>query len=63
MKTPATEQFPEIEWEEKQLLEHDIEERSQTWEMEGEDSNENKYSGVGEFICGELVVINQIESK
>lgn len=63
MKTPATEEFPEIEWDQYKLMEYDTEERSQTWEMEGLDSTGNKYSGIGEYSCGELVLITQIESK
>lgn len=63
MKTPATEEFPEIEWDPLKLMDRDIEERSETWEMEGEDSNGEKYAGVGEYSCGELVVITQIELK
>ena len=63
MKTEATEEFPEITWEQVILMDRDAEERSQTWEMEGIGADGNKYAGVGEYSCGELVVITQIELK
>lgn len=63
MNTPATEDFSAIEWEQYRLMDYDTEERSQTWEMEGVGSDGKKYGGVGEYSCGELVAITQIELK
>lgn len=61
MKTPATEEFPTIEWEQHSLMDKDIDERSETWEVKGFDANGNKYIGIGDFSCEELVCVNQIE--
>lgn len=61
MITPATEEFPEIEWDQKELLEKDLEERSESWLMEGRDAAGNLYSAIGEYICDELEAITYIE--
>lgn len=63
MNTPATEDFPAIEWDQKQLLEKDIDEHSESWEMIGYDEDGKEYSAIGEFCLGELVIITEIELK
>ena len=62
MKTPATEDYPEIEWEQHRLMDTDVDERSETWEVRGYDAAGNKYAGVADFTCGEMVDVNQIET-
>ena len=44
-------------------VDYDTEERSQTWEMEGLDVAGNKYTGIGEYTCGELEKITEIQPK
>lgn len=61
MKTPATEEFPEIKWQQKQLIDKDVDERSETWLMEGWDAAGIFYTALGEYTHDELVAITEIE--
>lgn len=60
-KTPPTEDFPEIVWEQDELLERDPEERERTYKMIGMDVGGNKYEATGVYVCGELELIHDIE--
>lgn len=60
-KIPPAEEFPEIEWEQDQLLEKDPKEREETYKMIGTDAAGNKYTAIGVFVCGELELISEIE--
>lgn len=60
-KTPPTEEFPEIEWEQHELLEKDIEEREETYKMIGTDADGNEYVSTGIYVCGEPEIIHDIE--
>lgn len=60
-KTPPTEDFPEIEWEQDELLERDPEERERTYKMFGMDASGNKYEATGVFVCGELELMHNVE--
>ena len=61
MKTKATDQFPEIEWEIGDLLDRDIDERMEVFIAEGEDANGNKYSGSAYYVCDSFEEIRDIE--
>jgi hypothetical protein len=62
MKTPPTNEFPEIDWDETDiLLEEDIDERLQVWHSVGVDSYGRKYLGSAHYVCGELEGIRDIE--
>jgi len=61
MKTKATNEFPEIEWEFSDLLDCDIEERMEVFNAEGEDADGNKYSGSAYYICDRFEEIRDIE--
>lgn len=63
MKTSESEDFPEIQWEQNKLMDYDTEERYHTWLMDGLGENGKLYSGIGEYSCGELVAITEIELK
>lgn len=60
-KTPPTEEFPEIQWEQDVLIERDSEERERTYKMLGMDASGNKYEATGVFVCGKLELIHDIE--
>lgn len=61
MKTPATNDLPEIEWDQDRLMETDIDERMEIWRMIGIGTNGLHYSGSGYYFCGELDSIKDIE--
>jgi len=61
MKTKATKLYPEIDWNQKTLMDSDVDERSETWEVYGVDGDGNKYIGTGEYSCGELIRVLDIE--
>lgn len=61
MKTEATEEFPEIEWDQESLSETDIDERLEIWHMAGTGTDGQKYIGSGYYIHGELDSIKEIE--
>ena len=61
MKTQATDQLPEIEWETYSLMDHDQEERSRTYEAKGTDKDGKVYSGTALFVCGEFEKMEDIE--
>jgi len=56
--TPATDGFPELEWEQESLMY--TEDKSVFWLMTSEKDG-TKYTAVGEYSCGELVDIRDIE--
>ncbi len=61
MKTPATEDFPEIEWEvTREVLERDPEERLVVYLAKGVDDLGNKYAGSAHYTCDELDAIKDI---
>jgi len=60
MTTKATEDFPEIEWDIKELLEKDVDERSETYAVVGEDFGGNRYEGTAYYVCGELEEVKEI---
>jgi hypothetical protein len=61
MKTKATDQLPEIEWERtNELLDKDIDEREEYYLMTGFDDKGKEYKGTGEYSCGELIKIDDI---
>lgn len=49
------------EWDQKELLSSDIDERSETWLVEGYDDEGNKFEGVADFTCGEMGEVEEIE--
>ncbi len=61
MKTKATNEFPEIEWEIGDLLDRDIDERMEVFNAEGEDAEGNEYSGSAYYICDRFEEIKDIE--
>jgi len=63
MKTPATKQFPEIDWDvdSKDILESDIDERmkifgARGWGLDGKD-----YFGSAVYFCEEFYEMRDIE--
>ena len=62
MKTPPTNEFPEIDWiETGEILEQDIDEREVYYLANGTDAAGNKYTGSAHYVCGELEGIRDIE--
>lgn len=63
MTTKATENFPEIEWEDlkQDLLETDSEEREEIYLTTGMDKEGVLYFGSAVFVCGEFEGIKDIE--
>jgi len=61
MKTKATNEFPEIEWEIEDLLEKDIDERMEVFNAIGTDKDGNEYSGSAYYFCDVLEEIKDIE--
>lgn len=61
MKTEKSEQWPEINWHQKSLLDKDVDERSETWELSGTDVDGKEYSAIGNFTHDELDYITEIE--
>lgn len=61
MTTKTTNEYPEIEWDIQELLEKDIDERSETYSVVGEDFEGNRYEGTAYFSCGELEEVKEIE--
>lgn len=61
MKTKSTEHLPEIKWEQISLLDTDIDERSETWIMKGQDAGGREYAAIANYTCGELDKIEEIE--
>lgn len=57
-------QAPEIKsWSKVQLLESDIDERLEVWEIEGQDRNGVEYTAIGEYYEDEPVVVKEIQVK
>lgn len=64
MKTEATSELPEIEWDQKfSLLSADIDEREEVYTAMGTGSDGKEYTGIATFSCNELVWIEHIEEK
>ncbi len=61
MKSAATNEFPEIEWEIGQLLERDIDERMEVFEALGSDKEGNQYEAEAYYYGNELEEIKHIE--
>lgn len=61
MKTPADNDYPEIEWEQSFILSEDIDEREEVWCMTGKGIDMKNYIGIGIFSCGGLVHVEEIE--
>lgn len=63
MTTKATENFPEIEWEDlkQDLLSTDSEEREEIYLTTGMDKEGVLYFGSAVFVCGEFEGIKDIE--
>jgi len=63
MKSKATNDLPEIEWEDLQqeLLESDPDERMAVYKTTGVDANGNEYTGSAYFFSDELDEIKDIE--
>jgi len=63
MITKATEDFPEIEWEDlkKDLLYSDAEEREEIYLTTGIDKEGVLYFGSAVFVCGEFEGIKDID--
>lgn len=61
MKTNATNDLPEIEWEMLDVLEYDREERMVVYNATGVDANGNKYSGSAHYYSGEFEDVKDIE--
>lgn len=61
--TPASEIFPEIEWDiTREILEHDPDERLTSYKARGRDFNSDiKYLGIAIYIGGEFQHIEEIE--
>ncbi len=62
-KTPATENYPEIEWEDlkEELLDSDIDERMEVYRTTGMGTDGKTYSGSAYFFSGEFDDIKDIE--
>ncbi|HZW70275.1 MAG TPA: hypothetical protein VFF57_05340 [Hanamia sp.] len=56
--TPATVDFPELEWEQESLMY--TEDKSIFWLMTAEKEG-TKYTAVGEYCCRKLIDIRDIE--
>lgn len=50
-------------WSKVQLLESDIDERLEVWEIEGKDQNGIEYTAIGEYYEDEPVVVKEIQVK
>jgi hypothetical protein len=63
MTTKATEDFPEIEWEDlkQDLLCSDVEEREEIYLTTGMDKEGVLYFGSAVFVCGEFEGIKDID--
>jgi hypothetical protein len=61
MTTPATTEFPEIEWEMGDELEYDPEERMRIFNGSGIDKSGQKYSGSIYYVCGCFEEIKDIQ--
>lgn len=63
MTTQATENFPEIEWDDlkQDLLATDSEEREEIYLTTGTDKEGVLYFGSAVFVCGEFEGIKDIE--
>lgn len=61
MKTLATADLPEIDWEPMfDLLSKDIDEREEVYTAKGTGSDGKEYIGIATFSCDELVDITDI---
>lgn len=62
MKTKATNDWPEIEWEiTGEVLEQDVDERMVVYLAIGEDEDGNKYTGSAYHFDGEFSEIKDVE--
>lgn len=63
MKTPATDNYPAIEWHElrQELLESDIDERMEVYITLGTGSDGKEYAGTAYFFADVLDEIKNIE--
>ena len=59
--TKATEKFPEIEWEEMELLERDPDERMEVYNCSGVGSNGKNYSGSAYYFANIFEEIKDIQ--
>lgn len=64
MKTAATADLPEIDWEPMfDLLSKDIDEREEVYTAKGTGKDGKEYTGIATFSCDELVAISDIEEQ
>ncbi len=61
MKSVATNEFPEIEWEIGEMISKDIDERMEVFVATGEDAAGNKYEAEAYYYGNELEEIKHIE--
>lgn len=61
MKTRATDQWPEIDWEIGAVLSTDPEEREVVFAAKGVDAAGNEYEGWAVYSCGEFERMEGIE--
>ena len=61
MITPANNEYPAIEWELRDQLENDPEERLIVYNAIGEDKEGKRYTGSIHYVCGEFDKVTDIE--